>query len=540
MYDLNVVQIKDSIVQITDKDGTSMGAFDIVSLQTNFMVGSIPTCTATLSLGTALGEDPSAVNVQDTVSELIQKNGSSKLRLYIEFTIGYYSSSVDTSSTSTISVPIFDGVISSISIGQSASAYGGSRFVIAVTAHHRFCELYQWGTNGMIYATPEAVIPGTNISTIIQDNTSDAGAEGTTTSTTLVSKDVISEVLQNTCRPPVGSSSKKDNSPIVDILSEFIGKMQDSGAIKPEGKVNIGGSKVNGAEGKPYLNGSTALSNDFQQGYYLIKKMLEALWISINKTSIGSTLLGTLTSPELFLAFVPTSVDTITILPYDCISVNKSAPIINPDMYTNIQLVRSTGMQPEPSGVIVSASNNVLMYNAQNSAVVGRYPNSKDKSSIMWATVQAPGWLVTEDASYEASYDPGKKESSSANTGANKDNNCNAYAEWVYRRFIGKNNSCTMSVPIKHIEAFKALGTVCIIQGTMYGNLQGYLNSYTLSYSQNVDKSGMDIKLSFTHILPYIKEGSDESAINKQIHQLFTCAAPVDSGAKFPDISDRQ
>lgn len=536
---LDVVQIKNIYVHITDKDGASLGEFDLVALQTSFTVGTIPTCTATLSIGTALGEAPDDEAIKNTVSKLIQKNGSSNLNLHIEFTLSHIRDNGTRGivGQSAVTVPVFDGVIGSISLGQSASAYGGSQLVIAVTAHHRFCELYRWGTNGMVYATPEAVVPGKNIATLAQQSTADSGAEGSTTSTTLASQEIIAEVLQNTCRPPGESSSTKDNSPIVEIISKLINKMQDAGALKPEGKVNIGDASA--STNPPYLRGSTAISAEFRQGYFLVKKMLEALWISVNKSSIGSTLLGTLTSPEMFLAFVPNSVDSISVLPYDCITVDETAPEVTPDMYTALQLSRNINTQPDPSGVIVTASNNVLMYNVQNSAVAGRYPNTQDTSSIMWATVQAPGWLVTEDASYEAD----TNESTASATGIDRDSNCNAYAEWVYRRIIGKNNSCSMSVGLKHIEAFKALGTVCIIPDTMYGDLQGYLNSYSLSYNQTVDKSGIGIKLSFTHILTYIKTDTGVNT-NKALNQLYTTDTSDYIVSKFPsidmDISDKQ
>lgn len=527
---LDVVQIKNIYVHITDKDGASLGEFDLVALQTNFTVGAIPTCTATLSIGTALGGTPDDDAIKDTVSKLIQKNGSSNLNLYIEFTLRHImNEGLGVLSKYTVTVPVFDGVIGSISLGQSASAYGGSQLVIAVTAHHRFCELYRWGTNGMVYATPEAVVPGKNIATLVQQSTADSGADGSTTSTTLASQEIIAEVLQNTCRPPGESSSTKANSPIVEIISKFINRMQDAGALKPEGKVNIGDAST--SPNPPYLRGSTAISAKFRQGYFLVKRMLESLWISVNKSSIGSTLLWTLTSPEMFLAFVPNSVDSISVLPYDCITIDVTAPIVTPDMYTALQLSRNINTQPDPSGVIVTASNNVLMYNAQNSAVAGRYPNTQDTASIMWATVQAPGWLVTEDASYEAD----TKESTASATGIDRDSNCNAYAEWVYRRIIGKNNSCSMVVGLKHIEAFKALGTVCLLPDTMYGDLQGYLNSYSLSYNQTVDKSGITIKLSFTHILTYIKTDIGVNT-DKALNRLYTTDTSDYIRFKFPSI----
>lgn len=508
MIVLDLIQVVSTSVVINDSADAQTGTFELVSLQTDFSVGKIPTCTAVLSYGTYLGDV--VYTDTDVVQSMLSKYTNGGLSIQIYFKISVNNKKYD--------ICVFKGNINTISLAQAAAAYGNSRSTLVITAFHRLSDLYGYGTAGMVYAAPEAVRPGVSLKYLKNATDTNKGADKRTTSTTLASEEIISKILQDYCEAPHTSSSTKSNQPIADTLNALVDALQDTGVLIPGAGVKL----LN------YIVGKTKIKRGFKRGWAMTKNMLRSLWTSVNASSLGSAIINTVIASDAFLTIAPRSVDTITIIPADGVTLLDKHPVLKTDMYSSIQYSTAKGPEPEPTGVIVCAAGSVLNVNVNKQTVQGKYPADSNNTSRLWATVPAPAWLVDDIAMYEGT---AKDKKADGVDNKSKEAYCNDYAEWMYKMIIGKSNSCTITSDIRLIEAFKALGSVCVINTVLYGNLQGYFSGYALSYNQSTDTSSLSIKLSFTQIQQYIK-----SDVKKPDSHLYV----LDDGDiidTFPDIS---
>lgn len=478
MDENSLVKVLSTSVEITSaKDSSVVGIFEPVRISTSFSLGSIPTCTAVLVTGSSFD------NTRDTFSiteELAAAHTAGGLNVSINFDISVGGKAR--------TVCVFKGIISEVSLTQTMSPYGGSSAGVSIRAHHKFAELYRWGTNGMVYACPNDVFNKSKIQSLRDAQNARNAEDRNRTSTNATNIGTIETVLKRCC-PISGSSDKRQARSIAYTLNDLITEMSKNKILIPNTPINLDN----------YLDGTTAIAKNIPSIYNLTKEYLTRVWDSVNASSIGNTLISILTSRTLFLTTAPRSTDKLTIIPDNGCTIRKAHPRISKNMYTGISYRNPISLHPEPEGVLITAPGSDTNAGILGDAVRGRCPDGKGDDGLLWITEPAPRWLITDYGKYAAD----NKNSASILKG-NVDAVCKQYAQWMYNKVIHRNNQCAVSADIRLIEAFKALGSVCEINTDVYGDIKGMFYAYSMSYSQSAKSCNMSVELQFSHITQYI------------------------------------
>lgn len=489
----------------TDKE---IGSFAISQLNTSFTLNGIPTCTAMLTSGTPIGAD-SSPDYKEILTQVIAIHASSGIRLSAQITLQQNKK-----------IKIFEGVVTSISLTTVIAPYGNSRDGLIVNAYHKYAQLYRVGSNGMVYKEPSGIRRGSSLSSLIK--LLNANTKNDENSTNNMMPTVVRSVLETHTKKEAAGSGSKNNSSIAVITKSLVDAMYKNKILD--------GSSVDISD---YIEGSTAIDGSVVSvpiAKSFTKEYLERLWGSVSMSSVGSAILTLLNNREFLLTLAPRSVDKLTILPEDGITIHKDHPTITPSMYNSIHYNVPNDVHPDPEGVLVTRQGSEMMSGGSGTygTIIGAYPKIAANGStapIRWAYVKAPGWLA-DNSSVESDT---KDTKARAITTGEYTELCDKYAEWLYRSHVHKNNTITLSTDARMIDAIKALGSVCEIETEAYGDIKGLLFSYTLTFTQTAQQSNLSINLHFSHVEAYIKEDT-----NTKLKGLYTID-DSDIVKEFPD-----
>lgn len=515
MSSFKVVSIKKSLATIYTSEGVDMISLVPIDFNISYLLGSLPTCTASLVGGQSFDGTVGDWNDVDVAFSQCS-NGRCKLEITLTVQIiddkGKKSGEED--------IIIFNGVITSASINANTSAYGKSSRSLVVAAYHNFAELYQYGANGMIYEQPSAIKYNNSIRVLL--NNIEADTKHKANSTTTSNANVVSEVLNTYAKVDDASSKLNTNAPIVTVLDDIITRMVDAKVLDKDLDIT---QYINGTV---YPNLSSKFVRSFTHTY------LQNIWNNVSKGSVGSAILTMATANGYILTIAPRDPFKVTLLPLDGFTIysddKNGPPKITSDMYHAINYSMPRGVHPTAEGVIVSLSGSE--YNGESSGkgvIIGKYPQ-EGADKIRWKYVGAPSWLIDTSA-YASSAKSGAK---NVDPSVYRDL-CNNYARYVYNSLIHSNNRIILSMDARALEAYKALGAVMVVDTAHCGDIQGLFSAYTLSYKSQMAGSSLNVSVSLSHVKPYDEDEAKKSSnVGKRVFEI----GKADIITKFPDISN--
>ena len=507
---MNIIQVTAAEVILyeanTDKE---IGSFTVSQFNSTFTVNGIPSCTAMLTAGANLSAP--TYDYTKLMNKLLTTYTVSGIRLVAYITC-----------SNTTKITVFNGVVTSISLATRIAPYGNSTDCIVVNARHNYADLYKIGSNGMIYKEPSNIKRGTSLVSLIK--LINASAKDDENNTNNMGSTVVNEVRDAHTKKDAAGAGSKGTSPISVVTKAMIDRMYSGKILEPP-KIDI----------SKYINGTTSINDDLVAVAItrtFTKKYLDQIWASVSRSSVGAAILTILNNREFMLSLVPRSVDKLTILPEDGITIYKDHPVITTSMYNSINYSINDDIHPDPEGVLVTRQGSEVMAGGGSGygVVLGAYPKIASNGSnkaIRWSYVQAPSWLA-DNTMVESSISKNKTDGM---TTAEYNELCDKYAEWLYRSHVHKNNTITLSTDIRFIEAIKALGAVCEIHTIAYGPVKGRLFSYGLTFTQTASQSNLSINLHFSHVVAYMKDNEDTT-----VNGLYK-VDDSDIVKKLPDIT---
>ena len=518
MSSFKVVSVKKVQVSLSpSNDSNNVVTLIPTSININYNLGSLPICSLTLVGGTAL--DGSVSNTTNVEYAFYLCNNY-RCTLDVKLDVQTIDNAGKTSEIREIT--IFSGITTSSSIQANTSAHGKSSLSIAITAYHQFAELYQYGANGMVYEQPSTIKYNSSISTLLKNMEADTKHKAS--SSTVNNANIVAGVRDKYTKVSSGSSRSNTNAPIVTVLNDLIARMSKAGILDKDLDI------TKYITGSVYPNLAPGFVRSFTSTY------LNNIWRNVSSGSVGSAILTMATSNGHILTIAPRDPHTITLLPMDGFTIylgengDSKPPTITYDMYHAINYNMPKDIKPVAEGVLVTKSGSRYNGNGAGSGVIiGKYPDKGD-DKIRWKYVSAPSWLI-DKSMYESS----AKDNSKATDSVEYRDICNTYARYIHNSIINSNNGIILSMDARSIEAYRALGSVVLLDTGYYGTIQGLLSSYTFQYRSSVAGSAMDVQVYLSHVKQYNEEEAKKSSsVGKRVFEL----DKTDIITKFPDISN--